>query len=47
MEELEPGRPALGAARQLGEVLRRQRLLVDVEEESLDFPRPEAQVVAA
>src|SRR5207237_2905571 len=47
MEELQTGRPTLGAAGQLRQLLRRERLLVEVTEKALNFPGPEAQVLAA
>jgi hypothetical protein len=44
-EELQSGGPTLGAARQFGQILRRKRLGVEIPEEPLHFPHPEAQIL--
>jgi hypothetical protein len=46
VEELEACRPSLGAARKAGQLVRAQRLAVEVAEETLHLPRSEAEVVA-
>src|SRR2546426_980070 len=45
MEELESGCPALRSSRKGRQILRRERLKVNLSKESLDLPRTEAQVV--
>ena len=46
MEQLQPGRPALGAPREHRKLGGRHRVAVEVAEEALHFPGSEAQVVA-
>ena len=47
VEQLEPGRPALGAAREHREVRRGDGVVVDVAEQLLHLPGAEAEVVRA
>jgi hypothetical protein len=47
VEEGEAGRPAARPAGQFGGVLRRERLAVELPEQRLHLPRPEAKVVGA
>ena len=47
VEQLQSRGPPFGAARQLGEFIRRQVLAVDIAEQPLDFPRAEAKIVSA
>ena len=46
VEQLQAGRPALRPTREDGQLARRHRIAVEVAEQPLDLPRPEAEVVA-
>ena len=47
VEQLQGGDPAAGAALELGDLVGRQRPLVQLAEQPVDLPRPEPQVVGA